>query len=56
MAAPPGAAGQHLVGLWKRREGGGSEGEGRQQISVTFGEGGPVANMVIIDERMRLKY
>lgn len=38
--APPAAAGQLLAGLWKRREGGGSEGRGRQQISVTSGKGG----------------
>lgn len=51
VAAPQ----QHLAGLCKRTEGGGSEGGGRQQISVTFGEGGHVANMMIIDDRLRLK-
>lgn len=47
VAAPPGVAGQHLAGLWKRREGGGSEGGGRQQISVTSGEGGGVVSWLI---------
>lgn len=39
LVVPPLAAGKLLAGPWKRREGGGSEGGGRQQISVTFGEG-----------------
>lgn len=40
VVAPREAARKPLAGLCKRREGGGSEGEGRQQIWVMFSEGG----------------